>query len=350
MLANVWLAFFLLHRLTGSVNAAFLGAALLAHHPLMLELLYSSGTIYEILCFLFYFLAVYWYFRWRERGWLSWKRVVLLVILTGCAIDSKEMAMTLPAALLLMEWIYFRDRFSWRGPLATAALVVPAIAVKVLTSNPLSNDPSYSGHSLHQWVENMRAYQGFLLYKDLFAGGFPVLALVALWTAMAAVALLVRSKPMIFGLSLLFVSLLPVCLIDRRGGYLLYLPAFGWALYATAFLERACAAVRRRSVLYLALLLAFAFTIPRLHAKRLNPYSQSYEREQSAMRSLMERLREARPRLPRRARILLMDDPLAPGYGPLLIARIAYHDPELEVDRLRTAPADTSGYDVVLTW
>jgi hypothetical protein len=185
MLANVFLAFALLRRLSGSLEAALLGAVALVHHPAVLDLLYSSGTIYEILCFLFYFLAVLCYLAWRQAGQeagrtsLTWPQLAGLLALTGCALDSKEMAMTLPGALLLVELVYFPPeshswreaaRFVWRQGRATltvAALVVPTIAVKVLTHNPLSGDPSYSSHSLRAAVENACAFQNFLLYGGL---------------------------------------------------------------------------------------------------------------------------------------------------------------------------------------
>jgi len=107
MLANVLLAFALLRRLSDSLTAALFGAVLIVNHPTVLELLYSSGTIYEILCFLFYFLTMRCYFVWRQAGrhagetTLSWRRLAVILVLTGCALDSKEMAMTLPAACLL---------------------------------------------------------------------------------------------------------------------------------------------------------------------------------------------------------------------------------------------------------
>ncbi len=351
MLVNLWLVFFLLRRLTASSAAALLGALMLAHHPLVLELLYSSGTIYEILCFLFYFLALDRYFAWRREGPLSWKRAAALVALTGCALDSKEMAMTLPAALLLLEWVYFRPAVSWRGPLATAALVLPAIAIKVLTVNPLSNDPAYSGHSLHALLENLRAYQGFLLYQDLFGGRLPVAGLLGLWAAMAAAAFLLRSRPMRYGLGFLLVSMLPIVLIARRGGYLLYLPALGWALYASTLFIRLRDSLTSSKWLRAGLLAVCAILIARTHATKLAPFTRSYEHDQAAMRRVIDGIQAAYPRLPRGARLLLVDDPLPPGYGVLLTARIAYGDPSLEIDRVPTAAdADRSvRYDGVLT-
>src|SRR5258708_23804640 len=179
MLCNLMLAFALLRRLSGSIAAAFLGCVLLAHHPALLWLDYTTATIDEILCFLFYYSALLLDVRWRQAGagTLSWRRVAVLLALTAAALDSKEMAMTLPAALFLFELIYFpRGRRSWRGIAATAVLIVPAIAAKVLTHNPLGDDPHYAIRSAASAVDAMRGFLSALLYGDLYAGLSPPLA------------------------------------------------------------------------------------------------------------------------------------------------------------------------------
>jgi hypothetical protein len=379
MLANVFLAFALLRRLSGSLEVALLGAVLMANHPAVSDMLYSSGTIYEILCFLFYFLAVSRYLAWRQAGQragvtaLSWRQLAVLLVLTGCALDSKEMAMTLPGALLLVELVYFPpESWSWRGgvrfavrqgrgALAAAALVAPTIAVKVLTRNPLSNDPDLGQHSLRAAAEGMRAYHNFLLYGDLFRGGISIPGLLALWAAMGAAAIVWRSRPMKFGLLFLIGSLLPVCLIDRRGGYMLYIPLMGWALYAGCLFQRLrdglirLASLRGRAatVVKIATLAAAAVLIMHMHAARLAPYSASLQRQQNDMRRVIERLQKVHPQLPRGASLLLVDDPLPAGFALVLLARLAYGNPTLEVDRmmmLREAPTgdELTRYDHVL--
>ena len=347
MLGNVWLAFSLLRRLSGSLEAGLLGAILMANHPAVLELLYSSGTIYEILCFLFYFLTVRWYLIWRQAGLLSWKQMAAILALTACALDSKEMAMTLPGALALVEVIYFaRPCRSWRAPLAAAALVLPTLAVKVLTRNPLSEDPHYASHSFHSMLEGMRAYQGFLLYGNLFGGRLSAAGLVALWVAMLGLALLLRSRAMKFGLLFLIGSLLPVCLIERRGGYMLYIPLLGWALYVASLfqhlLEGLIGLIPRRhrvaQLVKVAAFVAFAMLIVKVHSAKLAPYSSWYRRDQNDMRRIIDRLLAVHPQLPPGSRLLLLDDPLPGDYALLLLARMAYGDPALEVDRMKMLP------------
>jgi hypothetical protein len=379
MLLNVFLAFGVLRRLSGSTPAALLGAVLMVNHPAVLDLLYSSGTIYEILCFLFYSLAIWCYFSWRESAHragsatLSWPRMAGVLVLTGCALDSKEMAMTLPAALLLIEFIYFPlpswsvrkcFLFAWtqgRGALVMAALVVPAIAIKVLTPNPLSDDPRYAAHSLAGVVSAYRGYQSFLLYRHLRNPGLTALNLILLWIGMAALANALRSRAMKFGLAFLIVSLLPVCLIVPRNGYMVYIPLLGWALYIGALFQCVCDAVLRRyrlrprmgAAVTLSALAAVAMPIAHLNAEQLAGPSNGYRQDGDDMRRMVERLRKVHPRLPHGSSLLVVDDPLPDGYFLLFMAQLAYADPSLRLDRIKMMSKPPTGdellnYDFIL--
>jgi hypothetical protein len=377
MLANLLLAFALLRRLSGSLKAALLGAILIANHPAMLELLYSSGTIYEILCFFFYFLTVLCYLVWRETrqlagaATLSWSQLAGLLVLTGCALDSKEMAMTLPGALLLIELVYFPPRsWSWRetvrfvlrqgrGALVTGALVAPTIAVKVLTRNPLSEDTRYGSPTLRRLLRGMRAYQSFLLYRGLSPSGLSTLKWLALWAAMWVAAIALRSRPMKFGLGLLMVSLAPIALIDVRNGYMVYIPLVGWALYVGALFQWLCDSIfvadspRLQAAIRFCLLAAAATLIVNTHTAELAHYRADFERHESDNRRIVERLRQVHPHLPPGAALLLVDDPLPPGFELLFLTRLAYADPALEVDRIKMlaqppSQEELTRYDFVL--
>lgn len=379
LLLTVFLAFGLLRQLSGSTPAALLGAVLMVNHPAVLDLLYSSGTIYEILCSLFYFLTIWCYFSWRESAQragsatLSWPRIAAVLVLTGGALDSKEMAMTLPAALLLIEFIYFRPSswsvrqiflFAWRqgrAALVTAALVLPAIAIKVLTKNPLTDDPRYAAHSLAGVISAYRGYQSFLLYRNLRNPGLTALNVIFLWIAMAGLANALRSRAMKFGLAFLIVSMLPVCLIVPRTGYMIYIPLLGWALYIGALFQYVCDALVRRyrlgsrmgAAVTFAALAAVAAPIVRLHAERLAGPANGYRQEGANMRRMVERLRKAHPRLPRGSSLLVVDDPLPEGYFLLFMAQLAYADPSLRLDRIKMLSKPPTGdelisYDYVL--
>ena len=371
MLANVLLAFALIRRLSGSLLAGLFGAVVITNHPAMLEFLFSSGTIYDILCFLFYFLAVRCYFVWRQEGQmagapaLSWRQLAVILILTGCALDSKEMAMTLPAALLLLELVYFPpNSWSWRrtarfavhqgrGALATAALVAPTIAVKVLTRNPLSDDSAYAAHSVRATVEGMRTYQHFLLYNLISPQGLSTLGLLSIWAAMGVAAIALRSRAMKFGLGFLVASMVPICLISRWAGYELYIPLMGWALYAGSLLQLLCGGLVRglplrfRTPVKFAVFMVAAVAIVHTHAALLVEYSTLIRNNQNDMRQLIGRLRGVHPQLPRGSRLLLVDDSVQTGYEVLFLARLAYADPALDVDRIKMLRAPPDGAELI---
>jgi hypothetical protein len=378
MLLNTLLAFAVMRRLSGSVAAALIGAVLMVNHPVLLWLFYSSGTIYEILCFLFYFLAIWCYFSWREAAQragsttLSWPRMAAVLALTGGALDSKEMAMTLPAALLLIELTYFPSgswraretlRFAWRqgrGAMVTAALVLPTIAIKALTSNPLSGDPRYAAHTLGGAISAYRGYQSALLYGNLYQG-MTALNLIVLWISMAALALALRSRAMKFGLAFLIVSMLPVCLIVPRTGYMIYIPLLGWALYIGALFQQVWDALilRYRPRLRAGMAVSFAaFTavtagIMHFHAERMAAPSDDFHQDQANMRRMIERLRRMHPQLPRGSSLLVADDPVRDGYCLLFLTQLAYADPSLRLDRVNMMTKPPTGdalisYDYVL--
>jgi hypothetical protein len=356
MLCNLTIAFALLRRLSGSIAASFIGCVLFAHHPALLWLYYSSATIDEILCFLFYYSALLLYVRWRQSGAeiRSWRRVAVLLALTAAALDSKEMAMTLPAALFLFELIYFpQGRRSWRGIAATTVLVVPAIAAKVLTHNPLGDDPHYAIRSAGSALDAMRGFLSALLYCDLYGGNAALLFLLC--AAVAGVAFVVRSRPMAFGLGLLITSLSPVLVIGPRGGYMLYLPLVGWALVVGSTLIELGGRLRRRLRLHARLgyvgIGAAAAIIAVAHARMSAPLVQRVQREQAETRRIVQQLRELRPRIDGDAFLLLRNDPLPSGWTLAFLTQLAYANPQAILERTNMigepTPAEMSLYDHV---
>src|SRR5207247_404654 len=76
------------------------------------DLYLNTGTIYDLLSFTFYFLALRMYVGGEElRGW----RLAGFLALYGCALNSKEAAATLPLVLMGDELIIRRGgRIRWR--------------------------------------------------------------------------------------------------------------------------------------------------------------------------------------------------------------------------------------------
>lgn len=103
---------FLAYRVAAALSTKEVGAlaALLGcYNPGYIDIYYNTGTIYDLLCFTFYFLALDLYVRKRQsRAYLGLGRLIALVILFICALNSKEMAVSLPPVLLGCELVFGR--------------------------------------------------------------------------------------------------------------------------------------------------------------------------------------------------------------------------------------------------
>ena len=98
------------------------------------ELVFVGAFIYDVLCGLFYFAALTYYVHIREKGaYLRPLQLVLFLVLYICALNSKEMAVTLPVIVLIYEllkssrWTGWNAFLSWAWRDAAPALIGGAI-------------------------------------------------------------------------------------------------------------------------------------------------------------------------------------------------------------------------------
>jgi protein O-mannosyl-transferase len=101
-IANALLLCVLLHRLTGALVRSALVALLFAVHPLHVESVAWVAERKDVLSTLFWFLtsgAYAWYARRPGPG-----RYLLVTLLFALGLSSKQMLVTLPAILLLMDY------------------------------------------------------------------------------------------------------------------------------------------------------------------------------------------------------------------------------------------------------
>src|SRR5260370_35464333 len=89
-----------------------------AYHAHLADLYYSTGTAYDLLCYLFTFLTLVIYMGIRESGrYPTWRQNGVLLILYLCALGSKEMAVGLPLYVTIYEWLYHGQvRHPWPHP------------------------------------------------------------------------------------------------------------------------------------------------------------------------------------------------------------------------------------------
>jgi len=113
------LVFGFLLLLLGSVSGALAGGGLFAIHPLHTEAVANVVGRAEIFAAFFFLLACILY--WRGRGWEGWTRGLRLLglgLLYLLSLGSKEIGVTLPGVLLLMEVVGPRLTAEASKPLA----------------------------------------------------------------------------------------------------------------------------------------------------------------------------------------------------------------------------------------
>jgi hypothetical protein len=365
-------------RLSGRREVAFLALLLAGYHAWFIDLYYSTGTVYDLLCYSFYLGAFNLYLGARAEGRVvSWRRLGIVAALYVCALNAKEMAVSLPVLLAVYEAIYHGralcsgGRWLWRegrAVLSTALLTVPYVVGKVTGAGSLVDNPAYrlTVSPVH-YLHTFHMYLNPLLYQDHV---FRDSNTIQLLLAMLGMALLLRNRVLLFAWCFLLVSLLPVAFIAHYSAFFLYLPTIGWSLYAAEMLvilrrflanlairlarlgEPPAGRVRIASVAALTVVLA-SFLAPR-HWREGAKTLRAFENAQPPSRQIADELVGLRPALPRGARLLFIADPFPKDqYFLLFLVRLLYHDMSITVDRAPDGRGSNTGrerYDAVFAF
>jgi len=129
-IASTLLLFFFLRRTTHSLWRSATVAALFAVHPLRVESVAWVAERKDVLCALFFFLAILFYARWTE----SQKRgaYIASVAMFALGLMAKGMIITLPFVLLLIDY-WPLNRFEWKRSLVEKIpffiLLIPGVAI-----------------------------------------------------------------------------------------------------------------------------------------------------------------------------------------------------------------------------
>jgi hypothetical protein len=352
-------------RLTNSREIAFLATFLASYHAWFVDLYYSAGTIYDLLCYALYLSAFLVYTGIRARGRAPGARGLIAVgVLYVLALDAKEMAVTLPLFLVLYELIFhsaaLRHPRLWivreaRAVWLTGAITLVYIAGKLTGPGSLIENPAYAlTISPVRFLKTFHLYLNPLLYQEHW---FHDSNTVQLLVGMLALAVWRRNRTLLFAWFWLLLTILPVSFIAHYAAFFEYLPAAGWALYAATLLVMARHAFLRllpralargpmlqrtsQAVLFLGLA---AFLAP-LDARQAPKTVQLFMSVQPPSSQLAQNFSGLRPVLRRGARILFVDDPFPKdSYFLLFTTRLFYRDMTLDVERTRTQPVPPSEY------
>src|SRR5947207_1869831 len=239
--ASIPIIYWLCRLLTTSRSVAFLGTIVVSYHADLANLVFRGSMIYDALCGLFYFAALAYYIHVRGKEInLRPLQVVIFLLLYICALNSKEMAVTLPLMALTYEVLKCPSLGNWKPFVCLNwRSAIPALIAGVLTaiyiygkthgSNSLiTHDvyrPQYSWHTFlasnAEFVSELRFHHRPIL---------PV-ALLLLWAGVFLYAFMRRDRALQLMAFWVVLVPLPIAFIRPiRGGACLYLLLFGWAI------------------------------------------------------------------------------------------------------------------------
>jgi hypothetical protein len=372
-LLNLYLAYMVLKRISGSAETSALATLVLSVHGNFYYLYNNAGALYDVYCFLFFFLGLFIYIRVRERGeYLTRWNLVAFIASFICCLNSKEMGATLPAILVIYELLFHTPRWRrlsdfgrWfmregRGAWVTAACLIGYIPVKMSPKGLGGSVPYVSHFNWATFLHDTEAYLGYLTYwNQPFTSG----AVIVFYGLLGAVALALRSRVMWFGLLFFQIALLPVSFISAREGFVLYLPIAGLALYAAVLLvwikDRALNISPRflRASGSLAAVFLFLSTAAALGVVHLKHWHTPLASKDSPFRITKEELSELYPKLPHGSSLLFVQSLLdSQFYDLVFMLQLLYRDSDLFITQLngpapQRIPVDRLGhYDHIFTF
>jgi hypothetical protein len=354
LLGNLYLMYRFARRIGCGELQAALATLIVAYHAGLSMLYYNTAFIYDVLCFSFYMGAFLCYARVRARGrLLRGSETALVMGLYLCALDSKEMALTLPIVLLAYEWIYGdrgpagwtpREIAGWlRGPLRVmlycGALNLVYLYGKAFGPDAMMQTAAYRPVlSLHRVFAFERGAMG-----DLFLSWekFDWRGVVALWVALLYLAWR-RPRPVLrFCWVFLMLTPLPLAVLEGRGAACLYIPLAGWAVFAAVVLTDVAGAVARflaeeplfRRAGYAGLLAVILCTSFFFWAKKNDYLRREFVRVAMAdlgrpTADAIQQLRALNPHLKSNTDVVFLHDPFD-GWDMSFIAELWFRDRSL---------------------
>jgi len=258
---SIPIAYWLARLLASSRPVAFLGVLAFCYHPYVASVVFVGAFIYDVLCGLFYLAALAYYVHIRQKGnYLRASQVVLFLLLYVFALNSKEMAVTLPVIVLIYEllntprWANWNAFLSWTWRDAAAALiggVITAVYVYSKITNIGStrgSEPYRPIYSWHNFITSNSSFVGELLYAPQ---AITPIALLLLWAAVFIYAFFRRDRMLrLMAFWIVIVPLPMAFILPIRGGGCLYLLLFGWAMIFARALCDLIAFVENALILY----------------------------------------------------------------------------------------------------
>jgi hypothetical protein len=236
--------FYLAQLLSGSHAVAFLVALAMCYHAHMAMLVFGGSFIYDVLCDFFYFAALTYYVRIREKGVaLRPGQLAIFLALYICALNSKEMAVSLPVIVFIYEALKCPRLVEWKQfAWCNWSVAVPALIGGLVTAifiyaklNSLAHLQAYRPvYSWHRFTLTNAHFINDLLYDSASRIGRAVLVV---WPVVFLYAFWRRDRLLQLMAFWVVITPLPLAFIPARGGAMFYIVLFGWAMIIARVLE-----------------------------------------------------------------------------------------------------------------
>lgn len=358
---NLWLIYRLARLLGCGELRAAVAVILAAYHAALGSLHYNTDVIYDILCFTFYLAAFLHYASIRRRGRLlgGWESAAFFGLYL-CALNAKEMALTLPLALLAYEALYHRPaEWSWNGirawllgPGRLALCAVPLNLLylygKMFGPDAMMNMPAYQPvFTLDRW----------LAFQTTCIGGFllrlaPVstLGLLFAWTLLTWLAWRFDRPVLRFCWAFLILAPLPIEFLEGRFQAALYIPLAALTVFAaTVLVDLADAAARSlarapvlrrlgRDIPLAALLMAALVPYARANWTIRNTLLHHSMLMQGPLTwKVIQQFRALKPKVPPGSSVVILNDPFR-SFDELYIASLCLGDRSIAVHVQSVSP------------
>lgn len=363
LMINIVIAHRFARRLGATTGAAALSTLLFAYNASLGDLFYNTGTIYDVLCFILFFPAFLLYVRERQRGRLSVRTMIIVMLLLLAALDAKEMAAMFVADLFFYELLFHTNDFKDRelltrvGGFIAAVGIVVAIFLKVKVSD-MQNNALYRPHTTLPFVLHGMAHY-FEQYFYLNPDSVSVTGCAVIIAAFLAISTLLKNRVALFATLFYVAGVLPVSIIPPRGGYAAYVAFPGLTLAIGAILDdvrsRVMRATRQQRWERVSMVVLFLFvagySIFRFAHNRKEGMGAVLWSQQRVI-GFVEAFKRQIPEFPPDARIFVADDPWGPDWGPMFLIRLKYNEPTVWVDRAHNPEktGERDSYDLIVTY
>lgn len=375
---NILLAFRFALALGSTEFVAGAAALPIAYHAGLPNLHYNIDMIYDVLGFFFFIAGLLLYVSIRRTRLLRSPEIAAFLLLYLCALNSKEMALTMPLVLIAYEWTYHKPEvgqtppsvvlgqgLAWlRGPglliLFTAALGLANLYGKKFGVYPILDRPAYQPvFSLERYMAFQKASL-FELSGHLMRPGWR--GVVFFWVLVTYLTWR-RPRPWLrFTWAYMLVTPLPIAfLIDRTQGCL-YIPLVGWAMFAAAvfrdligaatdFLSREPVLGRLGRAPIFALLTAagVVFWVNHMRILKVTVIQPAAAAQGTVTANVIAQLRKLHPRIPPQGQVVFLNDPFS-DWDMTFIGTLWFADRTIHVYNQRLeqlSPAELARMDAV---